>query len=171
MERDDDSMVVVGRVAAVFGLRGAIRIQSMTDPKENLGRYRPWFLRGERSDWREVNASAIRAHGKALVASIAGVEDRNAASALVGCDIGVRRSQLPPTGSDEYYWVDLVGLTVRNSEGIELGTVESLLETGANDVLVVRGDRERLIPMLQGSVVIAVDLEGGVMEVDWDPEF
>jgi len=87
------------------------------------------------------------------------------------CEIGVRRDQLPPAAPGEYYWHDLLGLDVVDLHGEALGRVDHLLETGANDVLVVQGERERLIPFVPGKVVMRVDLEGGVIQVDWDKEF
>jgi 16S rRNA processing protein RimM len=100
------------------------------------------------------------------------VDDRDAAEALVGQDIYVSRDLLPPPGKDEYYWVDLEGLEVVTTEGVALGRVSHLFATGANDVVVVKdGTRERLVPFIQGSFVRSVDLSGGRMVVDWDPEF
>ena len=87
-----------------------------------------------------------------------------------GADVAVHRRQLPAAEAGRYYWVDLIGLSVVNREGIALGTVIALMETGANDVLVVQGERERLIPFVLGRVVLDVDLEAGVIEVDWLPD-
>jgi 16S rRNA processing protein RimM len=90
---------------------------------------------------------------------------------LIDCDIAVQREQLPALESGEYYWTDLQGLRVVNLEGVELGVVSHLFETGANDVLVVRGERERLIPYTTGEAIQEVDLDHGQITVDWDPEF
>ncbi len=109
--------------------------------------------------------------GKTLVARFAGIDDRETAAALVGQDLSVDRDRLPETAEDEYYWADLTGLEVVNREGIVLGRVHNLLSTGANDVLVVRGDRERLVPFVQGQYVLEVDLEAGRILVDWSPDF
>ena len=120
----------------------------------------------------EIAGAKGRPQGKGLVACLPGVDDRDTAAALVGSDIHVAREQLPPPGKDEYYWVDLEGLEVVTTEGAALGRVSHLFATGANDVVVVRdGARERLIPFVQGSYVRSVDLSGGRMVVDWDPEF
>lgn len=112
-----------------------------------------------------------RRYGKGILARLAVCNDRDRARDLIGSDIAVRRSELPDPGRDRFYWADLEGLTVRNRDGVELGVVDHLLETGANDVLVVKGERERLIPYVRGAVVVSVDLEQGVILVDWDPEF
>ncbi len=107
-----------------------------------------------------------------MVAGLEGINDPDAAAALSGWEILIKKTQLPATAKDEYYWVDLIGLAVENLEGVKLGQVESLLETGANDVLVVKqGDTERLIPFIQPQTVRQVDLEHGLILVDWDAEF
>ena len=163
-------MVVVGRITAVFGVRGEVKLQSLTDPPDNLCNYRPWFV-GAEGAWRECDPGSVRPHGRSLVASFEGVTDRDEAAALVGKEIAIARAQLPATDEGEFYWIDLVGLQVVTVGGQPLGTVDHLLETGANDVLVVKGDRERLIPYLPGQVVKAIRPEVGLVEVDWDPEF
>ena len=163
-------MVVVGRVGAVFGVRGEVRVHSLTDPPENLCDYQPWYLWGG-SGWVERDPTSVRGHGRGLVAQFAGIADRDAALSLVGSEIAVRRDQLAATADDEYYWVDLLGMRVVTIDGVELGKVDRLMETGANDVLVVLGDRERLIPFLPGDVVKVVHRESGCIEVDWDPDF
>jgi 16S rRNA processing protein RimM len=116
--------------------------------------------------------AAGRAHGKILVARLEGCDDRDAAEALVGYEIQVPRSRLPDDlAPGEYYWADLVGLRVETLGGVELGRIARLFETGANDVIVVEGKRERLLPYVWQQVVREVDLGAGVMRVDWDPDF
>ena len=162
--------VNVGQVSGVYGVRGWVRVRSDCEPMEQLLAYSPWQLdRG--SGWQPYVLEAGRAHGPGLVAKLATVDDREQARALVGADIAVERSQLPALTDDEYYWNDLVGLGVVTRDGRELGQVTGLMETGANDVLVVGGERERLIPYIPGQVVLCVDTRAGRIEVDWDPEF
>ncbi|MEM6640805.1 MAG: ribosome maturation factor RimM [Pseudomonadota bacterium] len=159
--------VVVGRVAGVYGVRGWVRVQSYTQPIENLLDYGPWLLtlRGE------VTLAEGRAHGKGLIARLDGIDDRDAAGALVGQDISVARDALPATDEGEYYWNDLIGLRVINRDGASLGEVVRLIETGAHDVLVTQGERERLIPYALGAVVDEVDLPNGLIRVDWGADF
>jgi len=161
--------LVVGRIGGAYGVKGWLRIVSFTDPVTNLMRYRPWLLeRG--GDWTELRVSACRAHGAGLVAKVEGIEDRNGAERLSGAEIGVPESALPGLGVDEYYWKDLIGMSVVTSHGTPLGRVVSLMETGANDVLVVGGDRgEVLIPFV-AAVVSEVDAESGRIVVDWQQE-
>ena len=130
--------------------------------------YQPWLL-GE--DKRSVKIVDGRKQGKGMAALLPGYDNREQAVALVGQQIFVNRDQMPATARDEYYWSDLEGLEVHTTGGELLGRVERLMETGANDVLVIRGKREHLVPFIQGQYVTRVDLEGGVIEVDWDPEF
>ncbi len=130
--------------------------------------YQPWLL-GEQE--KSVKILDGRKQGKGLVACLPGIKDREQAITLVGQQIFVRRDQMPSTAENEYYWSDLEGLEVRTTKGELLGTVERLMETGANDVLVIRGQRQHLVPFVQGQYVIRVDLDGGTIEVDWDPDF
>lgn len=162
--------VVVGRVAGVYGLRGWVKIYSYTEPREAILRQCEWLIRQDDA-WRPFKLLAGRTHGKGIIAHLEGCDTPEQARAFMGIDIGVPRAALPALAADEYYWADLEGLRVLTQEGVDLGTVDHLMETGANDVLVVKGERERLIPYIRGEVVTAVDLEQGVMRVNWDPEF
>jgi 16S rRNA processing protein RimM len=163
-------LVIVGRVAGVYGVRGWVKVYSSTEPPEAILDYPSWQLRSG-SDWRPMKLIEGRRHGKGIVAHLASCDDRDVARDLVGAEIAVPRGQMPDPGTDHYYWADLEGLAVRTVGGVELGVVDHLLETGANDVLVVKGERERLIPYVRGTVVTEVDLEQGKIVVDWDPEF
>jgi 16S rRNA processing protein RimM len=168
MQRGQGPRLVVGRVAGVYGVRGWVRVFSETDPMENILAYSPWYLGGE--DEPRVVAEGKR-HGKGLLARLEGVEDRDRAASLVGLEIAVDRDRLPPPGEDEFYWTDLEGLSVFSLDGTHLGTVDRLFATPGNDVMVVTGDRERLIPFLWGEVIRDVDLSTGLIRVDWDPDF
>jgi len=143
---------------------------SYTEPRDNIVNYQPWYLKRQ-GEWEQRDLAEGRRHGKGVVARLQGCDDRDAAVLLIGADIGVRRDQLPPAPSGEYYWSDLQGLEVLTLGGESLGRVDHLLETGANDVLVVRGERERLIPFVAGQIVHEVDLERGRIRVDWDKDF
>jgi len=161
----------VGQVSGVFGVKGWVKVYSFTDPRENILQYSPWILR-KNNQIHEVKLLGGRRQGSLVVANLQDVSDRDAAAELMGSDILIRRQQLPKPDAGEYYWADLIGLDVQNQEGCKLGKVDHLLETGANDVLVVvDGDIERLIPFLQQSTILKVDLDGGVIVVDWDPDF
>lgn len=167
---DRSDFVIVGRISSLYGVRGWMKIYSYTDPRENILRYDPWQMRIA-GEWRAFEVAEGRRQGKGVVVRLADCRDRDSAHRFLGAEIAIRRQQLPVAQAGGYYWADLVGLAVVTREGIVLGVVDHLLETGANDVLVVAGERERLIPYLPGTVVQEVDLERDVIRVDWDPEF
>lgn len=155
----------MGQVGVPFGVRGWIKVHAYTETSDSLRDYPIWWL-GRHGQWREFEVLDSAEHSKALVAHLAGCDDRDAAAALRGSEIAVPRESLPATADNEYYWADLIGLRVVNSEGQVLGCVTGLLETGANDVLVVQGEEQRLIPFI-ASVVLSVDATAGLITVDW----
>ncbi len=162
--------ILLGRVLGAFGVRGEIKLQSFTDPPMALLKYQPWRLLHAGAE-SELSGASGRDTAKGVVARFPGVEDRDAAEALRGAEVWVERSRLPAPKSGEYYWIDLEGLSVVNREGVVLGTVSHLFETAANDVIVVTGDRERLIPFLPDRFVFAIDFEAKTITVDWDADF
>ena len=158
---------LVGRIAGLYGLKGWVKVISYTEPRKNILGYQPWFLERD-GVVEQFDPAAGRAQGKGLVAQVTGVEDRDAAARLIGANILVNRESFTPTGCNEYYWHDLVGLQVATIEGAALGVVDSLLETGANDVLVVVQDDHRwLIPFIVDDVVKRVDFDAATIVVDW----
>jgi 16S rRNA processing protein RimM len=165
-----DEMILMGRVSGLFGVKGWLKIYSHAAPREGILDYKVWYLQRD-GDWQPVRVAEGHRQGKGVVVRLDGYDDRDQATALLGSDIAIRREQLPPLADGEYYWSDLEGLRVVNLEGIDLGVVSHLFETGANDVLVVKGERERLIPCTLGMTVKSVDLQEGRMTVDWDPDF
>lgn len=169
--KDPTRRILIGRIHGAFGVRGELKLESFTDPQGNLVRYQPWLLRDLQGREREVTGAKARPGGRGLVGTIPGIEDRDAAEALHGAELYVLRSALPPPRDGEFYWIDLEGMKVANLEGIEFGSVSHVFSNGANDVLVVRGDRERMIPWLRPDYVRELDFESGRILVDWDAEF
>lgn len=167
----EQGRVIVGKISGLYGVRGGVKIFSYTRPKAQIFSYKPWLInRG--GDWSTLTLKTGKVHGKGLIAFFEGVADRDGAISLVGLEIAIEREQLPPLPEGEYYWHDLMGLEVFDLADRRLGQLVELLETGANDVLVVDdGQRRMLIPMVMGEVVKAVDLEKGLMQVDWNPEY
>jgi 16S rRNA processing protein RimM len=166
-----DRLILLGRIVGLHGVQGEVKLESFTEPRLSIFKYRPWLLKSAAGE-QEIDAARGRAQGKGLVAKLPGVDDRDAAAALMGSEVWVKRSALPKPTSGEVYWADLEGLQVVTTEGVSLGTVSHLFSTGANDVLVAKdGDRERLIPYVIGQFVQSVDLDGSRIVVDWDPEF
>ncbi|NEX21174.1 ribosome maturation factor RimM [Thiorhodococcus mannitoliphagus] len=160
--------IVLGRVSGVYGVKGWVKIFSETDPREGILKYQPWLLGPDAKPWRFAEG---KRHGKGVVARLENCEDRDQAAMFVGQEIAIDRRQLPPASPDEFYWIDLEGLEVITVTEVALGRVSHLFSTGANDVMVVKGERERLIPFDWGEVVREVDFERGRIQVDWDPEF
>ena len=162
----------MGRIVGVFGVQGEVKLESWTEPRERIFEYQPWLLvtaPGAESEMRGVKG---RTQGKGLVARLPGISDRDQAAAMVGSDILVSRDLLPEPAEGEYYWADLEGLEVVTEGGTSLGRVSHVIATGANDVLVVRGEgRERLLPFVVGDCVKQVQRDTGRIVVDWDPEF
>ncbi len=161
--------IVLARVSGVYGVLGWVRLHSFTEPRDAVLDYRDCQL-GQGQDWRPARIAAGKKHGKGLIVQFAGIEDRDAAQALIGAEVAVERQQMPDPEPGHYYWADLEGLAVRQVDGTDLGRVSHLLETGANDVLVVQGENEVLIPFLTGSVIKNVDLGAGLIVVDWEWE-
>ena len=168
--KPSERRVIVGRVAGTYGVKGWIKLQSFTRPEDNVLSFRQWQVRVNDA-WREMRVLAARRQGRRLVAHMQGWVDLDAAGSVLGALIAVPRAELRPLEQGEYYWTDLVGMAVFTRSGIHLGIVERLLETGANDVLVVRGERERLIPFIGEEVIEQVDLDRRSISVDWECDF
>ena len=164
-------MITVGRLHGAFGVRGEVKLESFTDPLRSIARYQPWILHDARGIEHACEGVRVREGGKGLIATMPGIEDKDAADALRGTEVLVPRSALPPPAEDEFYWVDLEGLRVVNVEGTDFGIVSHLFSTGANDVLVAQGERERMIPFVLPDYIRSVDFEAGVVTVDWDADF
>lgn len=160
--------VVLGHIAGAHGVKGWVRIHSHTEPRESILEYQPWLVGEAR---RPVAVEQGSRHGKTVIARLEGVESRDDAEALVGETIQVSREAFPELREGQYYWADLVGLEVYNHEGERFGVIHQMLATGANDVMVVRGDKERLVPFVYGQSVLKVDLDAGQVVVDWDATF
>lgn len=155
--------VELGRVVGAFGIKGWLRVFSYTAPPEKILKYRTWQLAGR--DWKVIEGHA---QSGAVVASLEGLTDRDDAAALEGESIGIPRSELPKAKKGEFYWADVLGSEVVSTSGATLGRLESLTSNGAQDVMVVQGERERLIPFVVGPIVIGVDAQARRILVDWD---
>lgn len=169
--------ILLGKVGAVYGIKGWVKIHSFTEDPQTIFDYSPWSLKlgGKENtielvDWRK--------HNNGLIAKFNGIDDRDQAQSFVSSEIFVDSSQLPELPEGEFYWRDLIGMTVVTDKGYDLGKVSDIMETGANDVLVVNanrndgfGKKERLIPYVEDQVILSVDSETKQICVDWDPGF
>jgi len=162
--------IVVGRIGKPYGVQGWLKVHAYTEPTTNLLQYSPWQLL-QHGLWHPHRLVQGRAHGEGLVVQLEGCTSPEAARRFTGCEIAVERTQLPELTDNEYYWIDLIGLTVKNTEGLVLGTLDSLLQTGGHEVLVVKGTREYLIPYIIGKFVLEIDLKTKLILVDWDADF
>ena len=168
---------VVGKLGSTYGIRGWLRIYSSTEQAESIFEYQPWFLK-IKGKWQPTELENWRHHNHEIIVKLKGVDDREAAQILANVEIGVDLSVFPELEEGDYYWHDLIGCSVVNLEGYTMGTVTEMMETGSNDVLVVKantkdafGKQERLIPFLYEQVVKRVDLTTKTIEVDWDAGF
>lgn len=168
-----EEFIPVGKVSGAFGVQGWMKIFSFTDPRNNILKYSPLYM-SRKGEWIEVKVSGGRVQGKGVVMGLVGITDRDQVLALIGSELAIKKSQLKPAKKDEFYWSDLIGLTVVNLKGDSLGQVDSLLETGANDVLVVKdkeNNKEQLVPFVMDEVVELVDMDNKIIRVDWELDY
>ena len=176
MSRNDEK-VILGKLGAPYGIKGWLKVTSYTDDPEGIFSYNPWLLNKD-GQWQSTEIVDWRRHNKSLIVRLSGIEDREQAQAMTHTEIAVEENALPELEGDDYYWKDLIGMTVVNEKGYDMGQVVDLMETGANDVLVVKanrqdafGQKERLLPFLMDDVIKQVDLQTKKILVDWDPGF
>ncbi len=206
MSKQFEKLQVLGKVTGFYGVKGWVKLYSYTDPRESIVQYSALKIKLKRQDkkqhnkstppliiahdgnlsgrnreqWQDIKLDSGKAHGKGVVAHFSGYDTREAAAILIGAEVAVYRSDFKATVKDEYYWADLVGLDVVNLEGIALGRVSRLMETAANDVLVIKSAQhesdansidEILIPFAMPHYVKRVDLQAGIIEVDWPSDW
>ncbi|MDG2107803.1 MAG: ribosome maturation factor RimM [Woeseiaceae bacterium] len=158
--------VVLGRISGLFGVRGWVKVFSYTESREAILQYKGLLL-GRDGEWWPAKTVEGRQHGKSVILHFEGTDNREQAVALVGNEIGIKRSELPALDAGHYYWSDLIGLTAIHLDGTQLGTIKELLETGSHDVMVIEGDQEILIPFVNEKIVTKVDLVNRQIHVDW----
>ena len=168
--KDEYHQIIIGQCCGIHGVRGWVKIFSYSRPREQIFSYKSWLIKLG-SEWQEYKVVQTNSQGKNLIARLDGIEDREKARIFVGSDIAILREQLPQLPAGEYYLRDLISLQVVDLAGNSLGIVVDIKETGANDVLVVQGDQELLIPLLIDRVVKRIDKQQGQILLDWDPEY
>jgi 16S rRNA processing protein RimM len=164
-ERNDERIVTLGKIAGTFGVQGWVKVQSFTDPPENIFEYDTWRLH-RAGAWVPVEIEDGRVTGKGVLAKLAGVDTPEDARLYVGIEIGVARGEMPQLAPGEFYWSDLEGLEARSANGEVLGRVDHFRATPGGDLVVVRGEREHWIPFVKDRIV-KVDLEAGYIVFDW----
>lgn len=164
-------LVILGRIGAPFGIKGWVHAQSFSQDPESLLDYKIWQL-SLKGSWKEFKVLEGKKHGKGLVVLLSSCHTRDDACLITNAEVGINRSLLPELDKNEHYWADLIGLEVITEKGEILGHVDSLFETGANDVLVVKNEtREHLLPYVPEEYILEIDLKKRQMRVRWDPEF
>ena len=163
--------VVIGRIGASHGIKGWLKINSYTRPRQNIFVYLPWLVNMD-TKWRPLAVDDCQQRGERLLAKIAHIDDPGAARPYINRDLAVMRRQLPMPGEGQYYWHDLIGLPVINQDGIRLGHVNTITETGVHAVLVIESSAggRVLIPLLMGIYVQDIDLDAGRIRVEWQVE-
>lgn len=178
--KQSDNFIILGEISGVHGVKGWVKVFSHTSPRVKITEYSHWFLQGflqeKDKTWKSIKLLDGRKQGKNIVVKLEGINDRNQAEALKGVTVAIDSEQLEALSENEYYWKDLIGLSVETTTGEVLGEVDWLFDTGSNDVIIVKGhvdgeNVEHLIPYLIGDYVKSIDLEASRMIVDWDPEF
>ncbi|KAE8175583.1 ribosome maturation factor RimM [Photobacterium carnosum] len=169
--------IIVGKLGATYGIKGWLKVFSYTEESESIFSYTPWMIK-IKGEWTEIHVESWKRHGQGLVAKLEGMDIREDAQVFTNAEVAVLADQLPVLSDEEFYWRELFGMTVVTTKGYDLGKVTDILETGANDVLVVKanlkdafGQKERLIPFLDEQVIKLIDRTAQRIEVDWDPEF
>lgn len=169
--------VVLGKLGSCHGIKGWLKITTYTDSVEGIFDYSPWLIK-EQGEWREVKVTQWRFQGKAVIAELEGVTTREQAQMLTNCEIAVPAEDMLDLPVDEFYWRDLIGCEVVNINGYNMGKVQQIVETGSNDVLLVKanakdgfGKVERMIPFVTEQFIQSVDISAKQILVDWDPDF
>lgn len=163
------STVTLGRLGAPHGVRGWLKVHSFTNPITNILDYPIWQIQ-QAGQWQSFKVINAHPQGKAIVAQLDGINDRDQAALHTNNLICVDRNELPEADDDEYYWNDLIGLNVTNLEEKILGKIIEMRDTGANDIMIIKGEKRHLVPFIK-HVIQSIDLTHGIMVVDWDYDF
>ena len=172
-----ENLIVVGKLGSSYGIRGWLRIFSFTEFPDSIFDYKPWYIQ-RAGKWQEVVVESFKPHNQDMIVKLKGIDDRDQANALTNAEVFVDAEKLPELNQGDFYWKDLIGCRVKTVNGYDLGQVTDLMETGSNDVLVVKanlkdafGATERLIPFVEEQFIKQVDLTTKMIVVDWDPAF
>lgn len=170
MKQADTAYITVGKIGSTYGVKGWLKIHTYTEFSASILQYKPWYISNPNGSWTKIDVEDGRPHGKTIVVKFAEINTPEGARLLTNRMIAITRAQLPELGKEEYYWSDLEGLTVIDQHGNTLGQVAYLMETGSNDVIVIKDsqDKEHAIPFILKKVILNVDLEKREIHVDWE---
>ncbi len=172
-----DDYILLGKVSGVHGIKGWVKVFSYTSPRSKITEYSQWFLKKQKDQsWVSTKLIEGKEQGKNIIARLDNIKYRDEAEALIGTEIAIHKDQLEVLAENEFFWRDLIGLSVETVEGEKLGKIDWLFDTGSNDVIVIKDsegveEKEHLLPFIFDDVIKSVDLEASLMVVDWDPEF
>ena len=167
--QENDKRLLVGKINGFFGLQGWVKVFSYTNPRTNILNYSPWSIKVD-GNFQSIDITSGREQSKTIVAHIKGIDNREDSQKFIGQDIYINKEQLPELTQGEYYWHELIGFDVINKDEERLGTVDYFVETGANDVLVVKGKKEYWIPYIE-PFLVSIDSKNNKILVDWDKDF
>ena len=167
--QENNKKLLVGKINGFFGLQGWVKVFSYTNPRTNILNYSPWSIKVD-GNFKSIDITSGREQSKTIVAHIKGVDNREDSQKFIGQDIYINKEQLPELTQGEYYWHELIGFDVINKDEERLGTVDYFVETGANDVLVVKGKKEYWIPYIE-PFLVSIDSKNNKILVDWDKDF
>jgi len=165
----DEKKLLVGKINGFFGVQGWIKIFSYTEPRKNILKYQPWYFIDD-GTYKAIEMTTGRKQSKTIVAHLKGIDNKDQAVQLIGKSLYVDKDQLPQLDDNEHYWHELVGFRVINKDGIDLGVVDYLVDTGSNNVLVIKGNKEHWIPYIE-PYLVSIDKKNRVINVDWDENF
>ena len=169
-QADTEQKIIVGRFGSPFGVKGWIKLQSFTDPEDNLLDYKCWYWSNQ-DNWISIEHDDHVRHGKGWIVHLVGYDSPEAVRFLAGNDVAVARSEFPPLAEGEFYLNDLLGFSAVNLQGIELGTITGFIDSGAHELLVITGTKEHLVPLIKGVFFKSIDKPKQQVIIDWDPEF
>ena len=165
----DEKKLLVGKINGFFGVQGWVKIFSYTKPRKNILEYYPWYF-VDNGTYKVIEITTGREQSKNIVAHLKGIDNRDQAGQLIGKDLYIDKDQLPELSDDEHYWHELNEFRVINKNGVDLGVVNYLVDTGSNNVLVTKGEKEHWIPYIE-PYLVSVDKQNRVITVDWDENF
>ena len=165
----DEKKLLVGKINGFFGVQGWVKIFSYTKPRKNILEYQHWYF-VDNETYKVIEITSGREQSKTIVAQVKGINNRDEAAQLIGKDLYINKDQLPELDNDAHYWHELTGFRVINKNGVDLGIVDYLVDTGSNHVLVTKGNTEHWIPYIE-PFLVSIDKHKKVISVDWDENF
>ena len=167
-----ETLLDVGYISGFYGVKGWVKVFANTDPRENILNYQPWMIKIPGQGWTKIKVIAGRLQGKGVVAKLEGYNDKNQVLPLLKAPIAITEEQLPECKNGEYYWKDLIGLSVNNINNTLIGKVSGVMETGAHDVMKIKtaNGEELLVPWVHDVFIKKVDIEQQLITIDWELE-